>query len=212
MKAFWNERYAGSEFAYGKDPNEFLAAECHRIKPGRVLCLAEGEGRNASFLALKGFSVTAVDQSTQGLKKTKKLGKELGVEITTIEADLENFEIAPSYWDAIVSISAHLPPSIRKKVHQQVVGGLKPGGTLILEAYTKKQLEIPAVGGPPASQKEMFMSLPELEIELAGLNFVIGQETERHFNEGKYHQGLSAVVQVVAERAAKKLYSIQDAN
>lgn len=202
MKEFWNERYAGSEFAYGKKPNEFLVAEYHRIKPGRVLCLAEGEGRNASFLASKGFIVTAVDQSKQGLEKTIELGKEIGVEITIIEADLENFEIAPSYWDGIVSISAHLPPLIRKKVHRQIVSGIKPGGVLILEAYTEKHLEMPGIGGPPADQKEMFMSLSELEIELAGLDFVIAKETERNFNEGKYHQGLSAIVQVVAERAA----------
>jgi len=202
MKEFWNERYADAEYAYGKKPNEFLVAECHRIKPGRVLCLAEGEGRNAAFLASKGFTVTAVDQSIQGLKKTQELGKELGLEISTVEADLENFEIASSYWDAIVSISAHLPPSIRKKVHRQVVSGIKPGGILILEAYTEKHLELPGIGGPPANQKEMFMSLLDLQSELAGLDLVIAQETERNFNEGKYHQGLSAVVQVVAKRAA----------
>ena len=202
MKDFWNERYAEAEFAYGKKPNEFLVAECHRIKPGRVLCLAEGEGRNASFLASKGYVVTAVDQSEQGLKKTKELARETGVEITTIEADLENFEITPSSWDAIISISAHLPPSIRKKIHRQVVDGLKPGGIFILEAYTKKHLDMPGIGGPPANQKEMFMSLSELETELAGLDFDTARETERNFNEGKYHQGLSAVVQVIAERTA----------
>jgi len=145
MKEFWNERYAESEYAYGKEPNEFLVAEHHRIKPGRVLCLAEGEGRNSAFLASKGFTVTAVDQSKQGLEKTKALGRELGVGIATIEADLDNFEIAPSYWDSIVSISAHLPPSIRKKVHRQVVSGIKPGGILILEAYTKKHLDMPGM-------------------------------------------------------------------
>lgn len=201
MKEFWNERYADAEYAYGKKPNEFLVTESQRIKPGgRVLCLAEGEGRNASFLAAKGFAVTAVDQSREGLEKTKKLGKELGVEIETIEADLEHFDIEPSSWDAIVSISAHLPPAIRKKVHAQVVSGIKTGGVLILEAYTEKHLNMPGIGGPQLHQKELFMALSELKVELAGLNFVIAQEAERHFDEGQYHQGLSAVVQVVAER------------
>ncbi len=200
MKEFWNERYADTEFAYGKKPNDFLVAEHHRIKPGRVLCLADGEGRNSAYLAAKGFDVTAVDQSIEGLEKTKQLAKELGVEITTIEADLDNFNIEPAYWEAIVSISAHLPPAIRKKVHQQVVSGLKPGGIVILEAYTPKHLEMPGIGGPPANQKEMSMSLAELEGELAGLNFILAQETERHFDEGQYHQGESAVVQIVAER------------
>lgn len=204
MKEFWNERYSSDEFAYGKKPNEFLVAEYHRIKPGRVLCLAEGEGRNATFLASKGFTVTAVDQSSQGLEKTERLGKEFGVDMTTIEADLEDFEIMPSHWDAIVSISAHLPPSIRKRIHRQIVSGIKPGGILILEAYTEKHLEMPGIGGPPAHQKDMFMSLAELKIELTGLGFIIAQETERNFDEGPYHQGLSAVVQVVAERDANQ--------
>ncbi len=209
MKEFWNERYAAAEYAYGKNPNEFLAAEYSRIKSGdgvaKVLCIAEGEGRNASFLASKGFEVTAVDQSTEGLAKTKQLGKTLGVEITTIEADLEHFEIEPASWDGIVSISAHLPPDLRKKVHRQIVSGLKPGGTLILEAYTEKHLDMPGIGGPPVHQKEMFMALAELERELEGLDFVLAQETERHLHEGKYHQGLSAVVQVVAQRGGNKV-------
>lgn len=78
------------------------------------MCLAEGEGRNASFLASSGFRVTAVDQSKQGLQKTKELVRAIGVDITAIEANLEYFRIAPSYWEAIVPISAHLPLSIRK--------------------------------------------------------------------------------------------------
>mgnify|MGYP006113178505 CR=1 FL=1 len=199
MKEFWDERYSSTEFVFGKTPNEFLVSQYHRIKLGRVLCLAEGEGRNAVFLAGKGYDVTAVDQSKRGLEKTKALGREFGVEITTIEADLNDFQIESASWDGIISISAHLPPSLRKAIHQQVVSGLNWGGVLILEAYTEKQLEMPGVGGPPAHQKEMFMSLPELKAELTGLNFVVATETERQFDEGTRHQGLSAVVQVVAE-------------
>ena len=199
MKEYWDERYADTQFAFGKEPNDFLVSEYHQIKPGRVLCLAEGEGRNAAFLACKGYDVTAVDQSKRGLEKTKALGREFGVEITTIEADLNDFQIEPASWDGIISISAHLPPSLRKNVHQQVVSGLKAGGVFILEAYTEKQLEMPGTGGPPANQKEMFMSLPELKAELTGLNIVVAREIDRHFDEGERHQGLSAVVQVVAE-------------
>ncbi len=209
MKEFWNERYADVEYAYGTNPNEFLVAEYSRIKSddgiAKILCIAEGEGRNACFLASKGFEVTAVDQSAQGLAKTKQLGKTLGVEITTIEADLEHFEIDPASWDGIVSISAHLPPALRKKVHSKIVSGLKPGGILILEAYTEKHLDMLGIGGPPAHQKEMFMALAELEQELQSLDFIIAQETERHLHEGKYHQGLSAVVQVVAQRGGNKI-------
>lgn len=200
MKDFWNDRYNDADFAYGTEPNEFLVSEHKNIPAGSVLCLAEGEGRNAVFLAKQGYTVTAVDQSEVGLKKAKELGKRNGVEIETIVSDLQDFDIEPSSREGIVSISAHLPPSIRTRLHRQVVQGLKPGGVLILEAYTEKQLETVGTGGPPADQREKFMSLSELKNELAGLTFVTARETERNFNEGKYHQGPGAVVQIVAKK------------
>jgi len=200
MKKFWNERYAEAEYAYGTAPNEFLKAEYKAIPAGRVLCLAEGEGRNSVFLAKQGYTVFAVDQSNVGLAKTQRLGLESDVIIDITEADLQDYEIEPSSWDGIVSISAHLPPSLRKRLHRQVVEGLKPGGVFILEAYTEKQLDMEGVGGPSAEQREKFMSLHELEQELDGLEFIIAQEAERDFDEGKYHQGPGAVVQIVARK------------
>lgn len=202
MKEFWNGRYAEAGFAYGTQANEFLLEQSSKIPPGRVLCVAEGDGRNALYLATQGYSVTAVDQSAVGLEKIRQLGQQNNVEITTIEADLQDFNIQPSAWDGIVSISAHLPPAIRKSLHRQVVEGLKPGGVLILEAYTLKQLEMSGSGGPPATQKDMFMSLSALREELQGLDFILAQEIERVFNEGKYHQGPGAVVQLVALKKA----------
>lgn len=193
----WNQRYSEEGFAYGTEPNDFLKAQCVRLpKKGRILCLAEGEGRNAVFLAKQGYSVTAVDQSSVGLQKAEQLALEHGVEITTKVADLTDFDLGSDVWDGIVSIAAHVPPLLRKMVHAQVVNSLKVNGVLLLEAYTKRHLEMDGVGGPP--KKELFMSLDELEIELEGLEFSIGHEVERNISEGKYHQGNSAVVQIVA--------------
>jgi SAM-dependent methyltransferase len=67
--SFWDDRYRGETYAYGTEPNDFLRASAMRIPPGRVLCLAEGEGRNAVFLAALGYEVTAVDLSSEGLRK-----------------------------------------------------------------------------------------------------------------------------------------------
>lgn len=201
MKKFWNERYAEAEYAYGTAPNEFLKSEYKSIPSGRVLCLAEGEGRNSVFLAKQGYTVFAVDQSSVGLAKTQRLGLESDVIIDITEADLQDYEIEPSSWDGIVSISAHLSPPLRKRLHRQVVEGLKPGGVFILEAYTEKQLDMDGVGGPSAAQREMFMSLEGLERELEGLELIIAKEAERDFDEGKYHQGPGAVVQIVARKA-----------
>lgn len=195
----WNQRYSEEGFAYGTEPNDFLKAEYSRIpKGGKVLCIAEGEGRNAVFLAKRGYSVTAVDQSAVGLKKAEQLAADSGVEITTIVTDLAEYDPGNETWDGIVSISAHLPPSIRSKFHTQAVSALKTNGIFILEAYTERHLEMEGTGGPPPSQKEMLMSLDELMIELQGLDFIYGAEAERHISEGKYHQGDSAVVQVIA--------------
>jgi len=195
----WDQRYNEEGFAYGTEPNHFLKAEYHRIpKGGRVLCLAEGEGRNAVFLAKQGYDVTAVDQSVVGLKKAEAFAAQQGVKISTVVADLNDYDFSNAIWDGIVSITAHVPPFIRENIHGQVVNSLSDTGIFILEAYTERHLEMEGIGGPPAAQKALFMSLESLESELHGLEFIIGEEIDRHISEGKYHQGESAVVQIVA--------------
>lgn len=195
----WDERFAEDGFAYGTEANDFLKSEFRRLpENGNVLCVAEGEGRNAVFLAKQGYEVTAVDQSSVGLKKAEKLAAENGVEISTIVADLADYDPGSGVWDGIVSIAAHVPPTVRKKLHSQLVNSLKPNGVLILEAYTERQLEMEGVGGPPV--KELFMSLEELKKEFQGLEFIMGKELERFMAEGKYHNGNSAVVQVIAKK------------
>ncbi len=197
----WNQRYSDSEFVYGTEPNDFLkSAYLHIPKGGQVLCVAEGEGRNAVFLAKQGYVVTAVDQSSVGLGKAQQLAGEHGVEISTVVTDLANYNLGTEKWDGIVSISAHMPPELRKKVHGQVVKALTKGGVFILEAYTERHIELDGVGGPPPSKNELFMSLNALKSELQGLDFVVGTEVERHISEGKLHQGESAVVQVIAKK------------
>jgi len=195
----WDERYSEDGFAYGTQPNDFLKTEYSRIpKGGNVLCLAEGEGRNAVFLAMQGYSVTAVDQSAVGLQKAEKLARECGVSITTEVADLADYDLGCEKWDGVVSIWAHVPLELRKKLHAAVVCSLKQGGVVILESYTERHIEMAGVGGPPAAQKDFFMSLKQLSDELKGLDFIVACEIDRYISEGKYHVGESAVVQVVA--------------
>lgn len=193
----WDQRYSSDDFVYGKEPNDFLASVIDRIPRGRVLCLAEGEGRNAVYLAQHGCRVLAVDGSAVGLEKAKKLAAEQGVQIDTVVADLAEFAIAPGSWDAIVSIFAHLPPALRRTVHRQVVAGLRPGGVLVLEAYTLAQLAL-KTGGPPTA--ELLMSLETLRQELAGLDLQHAVELEREIIEGRLHTGRGAVVQILATK------------
>jgi len=200
MKEMWDKRYNEPDFAYGNEPNEFLVSRVNDIPKGNVLCLAEGEGRNAVYLAKLGYCITAVDQSIVGLEKAQNLAKQQGVFIDILVADLSDFDIKANYWDGIISISAHVPSELRKKLHCQIVERLKPNGVMILEAYTKKQLDMDGTGGPPPGHKDMFMSLNGLKNEFKGLDFIVAREIERVFNEGKYHQGAGAVVQIVANK------------
>ena len=190
----WDERYKSDEYIYGKDPNEFLANAVGKIPKGKVLCVAEGEGRNAVFLAEHGYEVTAVDSSAVGLEKARQLAQERGVSIQTIVCDLAHFNIEPQSWDGVVSIFAHVPPQVRKELHEKIVKGLRPGGVLILESYRPDQLKY-GTGGPPTA--ELMMTLEGLEKELKGLNFDYGVELDRDVVEGKFHTGKGAVVQVI---------------
>lgn len=197
----WDDRYSEAGFAYGTEPNSYLASVIDQIPRGRVLCLCEGEGRNAVFLAQQGCDVTAVDASKVGMDKAQQLAAQRGVTIKTIVSDLAHFIIEENHWDAIVSIFCHVPPDMRAKVHAQVVAGLKTNGVLILEAYTPRQLEY-KTGGPAVA--EMTMNLQVLKSELSGLTFVHAVEMDRDVIEGKYHTGKGAVVQVIAKKVAAK--------
>jgi len=195
--AFWDNRYATPHFVYGETPNVFVAEMATRIPAGPVLCLAEGEGRNAVHLASLGHRVTAVDQSESGLAKARRLAAARGVEIETVLADLGNFTIEPGVWSGIVATFAHLPPPLRRRIHAQVVTGLRPGGVFILEAYTPAQLAFDT-GGP--KNPELLMTLAGLRDELAGLELLAGREIEREVIEGDGHTGRGAVVQILARR------------
>lgn len=193
----WDERYSTEEFAYGREPNDFLKERVELLPVGRTLCLAEGEGRNAVFLARRGHSVTAVDQSRVGLEKAERLAQERDVRIETVHADLARFEIVPESWDAIVSVFVHLPPPLRRDVHRDAVSGLRPGGVFLLEAYTPEQLRY-STGGPPV--EELMMTLETLEAELEGLEWLHAQELVRDVHEGEFHHGRGAVVQLIGRK------------
>ena len=193
----WDERYSEPGFAYGTEPNEFLATAANQIPAGPVLTLGEGEGRNAAYLAGLGCRVVAVDQSEVGLAKARRLAADRGLKIETVCADLAGYPIEPGAWAGIVSIFCHLPRRIRLPLYATVVRGLRPGGALVLEAYTPNQIGR-GTGGP--KDPDMLMTLAGLREELAGLEFVHARELDREVREGAYHTGVASIVQVVGLR------------
>jgi SAM-dependent methyltransferase len=192
----WDERYSSPEYAFGTQPNDFLVSVASKIPKGRVLCLGEGEGRNAVYLASLGYEVVAVDQSKIGLAKAQQLATQQQVKIHTIVADLADFVIEPQSWQGIVSIFCHLPFPLWGRVHRSAVAGLARGGLFILEAYTPRQLQS-KTGGP--KNLDMLVSPDLVRSELADLHFEVLQEVERNITEGIYHNGMSAVLQVLGK-------------
>jgi SAM-dependent methyltransferase len=195
----WDERYAQEGLAYGEDANSFLVSQEQRIRAGgrRALSLAEGEGRNAVWLASLGLEVTAVDLSIVGLQKASARAKQLGLSIRAVEADLGKWVIEPDHWDLIVSIFGHLPREVRASLYQQVVRGLAKGGLFILEAYTPSQITR-GTGGP--KDLSYLPSEADLRRELQGLHFLECREISREVIEGRYHTGIADVVQIVAQK------------
>ena len=194
----WDQRYATDSYVYGTQANDFLHSVAERLPDNaKVLCLAEGEGRNAVYLAERGHRVLAVDASRVGLGKAQRLADQRQVRIECAIVDLAEYELEAQDWDVIVSIFVHLPPPVRRKLHRQVVAGLRPGGLYILEAYRPEQLRY-ATGGPPVA--ELMMNLKDLQQELDGLTWLHAAELDREVNEGQLHHGIGAVVQLLAQK------------
>lgn len=196
-KEMWDQRYSAEDYQYGMEPNDLLRDEFARIPPGPVLCLAEGEGRNAVFLARNGYDVTAVDYSSVGLRKAARLAREHGVTVKLIEADLATFDLGRGAWNGIVSIFAHTPPAVRKRLHTAIPTALRPGGILVLETYRPRQLEL-GTGGP--KDISLLPTLSELTLDLAELELLVAREADREIHEGRLHSGPSATVQIVGRK------------
>lgn len=194
----WDERYADTGYLFGTTPNDFLKSVADRLAPNsKVLCLADGEGRNGVYLAALGHKVTAVDQSRVGLEKAKKLAEEKQVSIETVNADLAEYNFGAESWDCIVSIFFHIPRAVRARIYPRIMAALKPGCILILESYTPEQLSY-STGGPPTP--DLMLTKDELAQHFSEMNLEHLQELEREVIEGTGHTGLASVVQLFAVR------------
>lgn len=194
MNDFWNDRYAGNEFAYGKRPNEFVVEQLARMKTGRVLFPAEGEGRNAVYAALQGFDAFAFDPSEEGKRKALQLAADNNVKLDYRIGTYAEVTYPPESFDAVVLVFAHMPAEKRREWHGRMAGFLKPGGKLIIEGFGKEQLNYTS-GGPPVL--EMLFSEPELRNDFSMLACEFIQTTSRILDEGQFHKGMASLVQAV---------------
>lgn len=191
MRDMWNERYRADEYAYGTDGNSFLKEELKKLPKGKILLPADGEGRNACMAAELNWQVTSFDFSLEGVEKAKSLALKKNVAINTFCCGYEDFH-SNELFDVVALIYAHMPN--RSAFHKIMLNYLKPGGTLILEAFNKKQLGRNS-GGP--KNESMLFNLSELEQDFEELRKIKLWETTATLSEGKYHTGEAELIRVV---------------
>lgn len=135
LKGFWDKKFAGEKYIYGKAPAKFLARNYNFIPAkSRVLDIGMGEGRNAVFLATKGYKVTGIDISRVAIQKARFLAKEFGVRIDTIQKSIKELRITPGTIDAIICFYY-----VDREIVETLKKWLRPGGVIIFEAYTINQ-------------------------------------------------------------------------
>ena len=197
MKEFWDQRYGEAAYAYGKAPNAFLKEQLTGRPDGRALFPAEGEGRNSVFAATLGWEVTAFDYSEAGRQKAEALASEQGVHIDYQSCAIEAFSFPKAAFGLVGLFFVHLPPDGRRLLHRQAVRSLKPGGMIILEAFSKQQLGRPS-GGP--QREDMLFSVQEMEDDFSSLHLQLLEETETVLAEGPYHSGAARVIRLLGIR------------
>ncbi len=194
---FWNEKFSREGYLYGKKPNAFIeSCTINFSKSKRVLCLGEGEGRNAIFLAKKGYEVTAVDASDIALKKLEAFAKEENASISTCCQDLNEW-VPKKKYGAIVFSYLHLLDNEKQSLFTKIEESLKHQGFFVAEVFSKHQLNYSS-GGP--KDKELLYSLEDFQKAFKHSIIHKLEEVEVELDEGKGHQGLACVIRIIAQR------------
>ena len=198
-KNFWDERYSGTDYTYGTEPNLFFKDQLDKIIPqGKLLLPGEGEGRNAVYAAKLGWKVDAFDQSQVAKSKANKLAKENNVSINYETIDLEEFKPKTNYYDCAAIIFVHLPLDIRSEFYKKVVDSIKPAGKIILELFSTDQLGKNS-GGP--QNLEMLSTIADIKNNFDKLRPLILKEENIYLDEGDKHSGEASVIRFVGEKA-----------
>lgn len=199
--ARWNERYSAPGYLFGEGPNAWLAAQAARLPArGAALCVADGDGRNSVWLAQRGLEVTAFDFSPVAVAKARELAARKAVRVQFEVADVAGWRWPEAAYDVVAAIFVQFAdPKLREFMFGRMVRALRPGGLLVLQGYTPKQLEY-KTGGP--SQVEHLYTAALLVEAFADLEFIELRDYEAELEEGERHVGRSALIGLVARKPA----------
>ncbi len=197
---FWNERYHANELPYGIQPNRYLVRQSKLLQPDmRILAAGDGEGRNGIWLAQQDMQVWSADYSLMGLVKARKTAAMHHLNIRFLCVDLAEWVWPPNFFDVVVVIFVHFPPAVRIHVHRLMIDCVSPGGVLIMQAFHKDQMGYQS-GGPRS--EEMLYSARILSGDFSGHRLLNLEENVVDLQEGPFHSGKAAVVNLTIQKNA----------
>ncbi len=195
----WNRRFGTDDYLFGTEPNAWLREHAGLWQPGqRVLSVADGEGRNSVWLAQRGLVVDAFDIAEVGVAKARLLAQQRGVSVNFTVSDCDSYSWPAARYDGVAAIFVQFAdPALRERLFANIQRSLKPGGALVLQGYTRKQLEY-KTGGPPLADHLYTEAM--LREAFAAMEIVELREYEAQVAEGTGHLGHSALIGLVARR------------
>ncbi len=199
----WNQRFEGEDYIFGTEPNAWLREHAGVWQPGqRVLCVADGEGRNSVWLAGRDLVVDAFDVASVGVAKARRLAAEKGVSVNFSLSDCDAYPWPQEAYDGVAAIFVQFAdPAMRARMFANIGRCLKPGGVLVLQGYTPKQLEYKTGGPPLLDNLYTEAMLREAFSAATGFELLQLRDYEAELSEGNHHLGRSALIGLVARRA-----------
>lgn len=196
--AFWDTRFHRDSYIFGIDPHPFLEAHLNVLpRGGQILSLGEGEGRNATYLAARGFQVAALDSSKAALAKLEKLSAQRRVRVQPWYADASREDLGRARWDAIVNIYCHLPSRERPGFYQRIDRALKPGGIYMAVLLAP---DAPWGHRPPRDQQDMLVPLAELRNAFSTYRPLVGDQVRSQLEEGFFGQRHALLTRFIARK------------
>ena len=195
----WETRFSAPGYVFGTAPNAFLASQAHRLAPGQTaLAIADGEGRNGVWLAEQGLDVLSIDFAPSAVAKARTLAAERGVALRAEQADLATWPWPVAQFDVIAAVFIQFAdPALRASIFAGIRQALKPGGFLFVQGYRPEQLNY-RTGGP--DKVENLYTRAILEQAFAGFASVDIVEHDSTIREGSGHNGMSALIDLVARK------------